>query len=483
MNPTDDQTSLNSAPLRVLIVDDNAAIHSDFRKILGAEAVSQGHLDEVEQALFGNSATTMARAAFRLDSALQGQEALALVQKAAQENDPYALAFVDVRMPPGWDGIETLERIWRCCPELQAVICTAYSDYSWDDIVRRLAHSDGLLILKKPFDTIEVLQIAHALTRKWELARQARLRLEDLDRMVHERTQTLEHEIEKRGRVQEALRRAQKMEAVGCMAAGIAHEFNNLLTVIQGHAGLLRSRRAEPHAAGESVERIFQASQRAAALTHRLLSFSRQQPLQAKPLDLSVALTGLAPALRELLGERCRLEIECAPHLPALRADPSGFEDIIVNLALNARDAMPQGGTVRLVAQSVELDNAAISQNPDARPGRFIGLSVSDTGCGMTPEVMSRIFDPFYTTKELGKGAGLGLSTVHAIVRQHQGWVEVSSEEGRGSIFRVLLPVPEGASENALPGRSRRQGPAPSPRLEDEDNLQLSGTTVELAPG
>jgi CheY-like chemotaxis protein len=176
---------------RILIVDDNPSIHEDFRKILGGRTDTHSRLDNIEAELFGAPAETGDRAGFRIESAHQGQEALAKVQQALQDGDPYVLAFVDVRMPPGWDGIETLERIWQCAPELQAVICTAYSDYSWDEMTRRLGQTDNLLILKKPFETVEVLQLAHALTQKWKLARQAKLRMEDLDRMVRQRTEEL----------------------------------------------------------------------------------------------------------------------------------------------------------------------------------------------------------------------------------------------------------------------------------------------------
>ncbi len=202
-----------NAPPRILIVDDNASIHEDFRKILGKQGASENRLSDAERALFGGPSQQVERAVFRVDSAYQGQEALELVQRSLRENDPYAMAFVDVRMPPGWDGIETLEHIWQCYPELQTVICTAYSDYSWDDVIRRLGQTDKMLILKKPFEMVEVLQLAHALTQKWALARQAKLRMEDLDRMVRERTQELvgtnqklQQEIEERTRIQEALR-------------------------------------------------------------------------------------------------------------------------------------------------------------------------------------------------------------------------------------------------------------------------------------
>ena len=198
---------------RILIVDDNPSIHDDFRKILGSRSEAQSRLDDVEAALFGQSDASSERIGFRIESAHQGQEALKLVQQAEKAGDPFVMAFVDVRMPPGWDGVETLEQIWKCSPNLQAVICTAYSDYSWDDMTRKLGQSDNLLILKKPFETVEVLQLAHALTQKWSLGRQAKLRMEDLDRMVRQRTEELvsaneklQQEIEGRVRAQEELR-------------------------------------------------------------------------------------------------------------------------------------------------------------------------------------------------------------------------------------------------------------------------------------
>ncbi|HWH71710.1 MAG TPA: ATP-binding protein, partial [Candidatus Sulfotelmatobacter sp.] len=475
-----EQPSTDSS--RILIIDDNAAIHNDFRKILGAQAAARSQLDDVEKALFGNATVQIERSGFRIDSAYQGQEALAMVQHALQANDPYAMAFVDVRMPPGWDGIETLERLWKCAPELQAVICTAYSDYSWDDITRRFGQTDSLLILKKPFDTVEVLQLAHALTKKWALARQARLRLEDLDRMVGERTRELQAKQEEHLRLEAQLRQAQKMEAIGCLSAGVAHEFNNLLTVIQGHADLLRGKPADTRMAGESVERITQASQRAASLTRQLLAFSRKQPMQFKPVQLSTTVQRLRKMLGQLIAEPYQLCLECAVPLPAIRADEGNMEQILINLVLNARDAMPKGGAIRIRTSAFQLDEAAARLHPEARPGQFVCLTVTDTGCGMAPELLGRIFDPFFTTKEVGKGTGLGLSTVHGIVRQHQGWIQVTSQLGQGSSFQVFLPVWEGAPESGPTPLStlNSQLPTPLPRgagetvllVEDESSVR-----------
>ena len=183
-------TSLIEPNHRILVIDDNKAIHDDLRKILLGEVEAQAHLQDDEAILFGVEAVPITR--FEIDSAYQGHEGLSKLEQALAEERPYALAFVDVRMPPGWDGIETITRLWQVYPNLQVVVCTAYSDYSWNDIHRRLGMSENLLILKKPFDNIEVIQLAHALTRKWLVGRQAQARLEDLDRMVALRTAELE---------------------------------------------------------------------------------------------------------------------------------------------------------------------------------------------------------------------------------------------------------------------------------------------------
>jgi len=172
---------MNSTNRRILVIDDNQAIHQDFRKILGPGRGTTSDLALTEGLLFGDAPPTESQGVFEIDSAFQGQEGLALIQKSLEEKRPYAMAFVDVRMPPGWDGIETTARIWQEYPDLQVVVCTAYSDYSWEGMLAKLGHSDRLVILKKPFDNIEVLQLAGALTEKWHLYQQAKGKLDDLD--------------------------------------------------------------------------------------------------------------------------------------------------------------------------------------------------------------------------------------------------------------------------------------------------------------
>jgi len=182
---------MNINPLknhRILVIDDNRSIHDDFRKILVKASQLPNDLSEDEAALFGDEEQIFAWPKFEIDSAYQGQEGLSLIEKSLLEGRPYALAFVDVRMPPGWDGIETTCKIWEKYPDLQVVICTAYSDYSWEEMLRTLGYSDRMVILKKPFDNIEVLQLAIAMTEKWRLLQHAKLRLDDLEKMVHDRT-------------------------------------------------------------------------------------------------------------------------------------------------------------------------------------------------------------------------------------------------------------------------------------------------------
>jgi signal transduction histidine kinase/CheY-like chemotaxis protein/HAMP domain-containing protein len=237
------------------------------------------------------------------------------------------------------------------------------------------------------------------------------------------------------------LRQSQKMESIGQLAAGVAHDFNNMLTVIQGHSGMMLARTNLPPEPLACVQAIYFAAERAAGLTRQLLMFSRKNVMTPKPLDLREVVSDLSKMLKRMLGETVTLEFNPPPELPLVLADAGMVEQVMMNLAVNARDAMPGGGTVTISTDTVELNDAYAQTHPEARLGAFVCLRVSDTGCGMDSATKARIFEPFFTTKEVGKGTGLGLATVYGIVKQHEGWIEVSSEVGKGTTFNVFFPA------------------------------------------
>ena len=236
------------------------------------------------------------------------------------------------------------------------------------------------------------------------------------------------------------LRQAQKMEAVGRLAGGIAHDFNNLLTVIMGRSQLQLMRLSSDDPLRRDLNLIEQTSRRASVLTRQLLAFSRKQVLQPEVLDLNALVEGLAPMLRRVIGEDIDTVIVPGSELGTVVADPGQLEQVIMNLAVNARDAMPDGGRLVIETANVVLDDAFAQTHAGAHRGPFVMLSVLDTGVGMTPEVRAHVFEPFFTTKEAGQGTGLGLATVYGIVKQHDGYIALESAPGQGAVFSVYLP-------------------------------------------
>jgi len=246
---------------------------------------------------------------------------------------------------------------------------------------------------------------------------------------------------EEKKKMQAQLFQAQKMDSIGTLAGGVAHDFNNLLTVIVGHADFAMSATEQGQRAYLSLKEIHRAAMRAADLTHQLLLFSRKQPMDLIPLNLNDTVEGLLKMLGRLIGEDVRIETRLAPELWTVRADAGNMEQTLMNLALNARDAMPAGGTLTIATSNELVGQEYCALYPYARPGRFVCLSIADTGAGMTPEVMAQAFEPFFTTKGMGKGTGLGLSVVYGIVKQHEAWINVRSEPGKGSAFHIFLPA------------------------------------------
>ena len=272
-------------------------------------------------------------------------------------------------------------------------------------------------------------------------------------------------------------RHAQKLESVGQLAAGVAHDFNNILTVIQGYSDHLLSRNPETPGLTNPLKQISNASRRAAALTRQLLTFSRRQVLQTTVLDLNVVVKNISGMLPRLLGEHILVDIQYAPKLPTLDADTGMLEHIIMNLAVNARDAMPKGGKLTISMQSHVITEEYVKTHSEARVGSAVSLSVMDNGSGMSRETLSRIFEPFFTTKEVGKGTGLGLATVYGIVKQHSGWIEVRSELGQGTTFQIFLPASgkctESSAESSTPTAVTRGSNETVLLVEDEPSLRV----------
>ena len=296
--------------------------------------------------------------------------------------------------------------------------------------------------------------VAHRITlfnatdrRKYErellaARRKAEQATEDLRRLNETLEERVAHEVAERMKAEEALRQAQKMEAIGQLTGGIAHDFNNLLTIIVGNIELLQRRLPEgSDRLLRAAEHAMDATRRAATLTQRLLAFSRRQPLDPKPIDVNKLVAGMSDLLRRTLGEGVVLETVLAGGLWRSQADPNQLENAILNLAVNARDAMPDGGRLTIETANARLDEAYVQALPEpVPPGQYVLVAVSDTGMGMDKATQDKVFEPFFTTKEAGKGTGLGLSQVYGFVRQSNGHVRIYSEPGEGTTIKIYLP-------------------------------------------
>ncbi len=288
-------------------------------------------------------------------------------------------------------------------------------------------------------------------------------------------------DISDRKRLEEQLGQAQRMESIGQLAGGIAHDFNNILTVIQGNASLLLSDENFPPTYNEAVQQIAQSSTFAAGLTRQLLVFSRKQMIQRTALDVNGVIQQTSRLLRRVIGEDISLEVQPTVNLPPIFADNGMIEQVLLNLVVNSRDAMPRGGRLTITAGLVDRDETYRRRVPQALAGRFVCIAVADTGSGIPTDIMPRIFDPFFTTKEVGKGTGLGLATVYGIVQQHQGWIELDSTVGVGTEFRVHFPcIAETAAAPAPPVADETRAPRTETILvvEDEALVRLTSCTI-----
>ncbi len=432
---------------RILIIDDNQAIHADIRKILcPSNGAINAQLDELEAELLGTSPSTRRTVAkFALDSAYQGREGLTLVQNAIAEQRPYALAFVDVRMPPGWDGVETTLELWKADPQLQVVICTAFSDYSWDDMLAKIGGNDRLVILKKPFDSIEVLQLANALSEKWNLIRKAAAHAADLERRVQERTSALEtanatlhQEIARRAQIEADLKKAKDSaesadRAKSAFLANMSHEIRTPMNGVIGMASLLMDTPLTTEQR-DLTTTLAQSGEGLLAIINDILDFSKIEAgqLTLESIDFNLGEQLQIPIdLQSDVAAKKRVELifNLDQQLPEnLCGDPLRLRQILLNLMSNAVKFTATGEVI--------LNVARVSDHADHV---FVRFEVHDTGIGMSPEVQAALFRPFMqadssTTRKYG-GTGLGLAICRRLVELMHGEIGVTSEAGKGSTF------------------------------------------------
>ncbi|HEX5050349.1 MAG TPA: response regulator [Planctomycetota bacterium] len=460
---------------RVLLIDDNEAIHRDFRKILTPPAMASADLLAAEAALFGAPTSGGERVQFELVTASQGEAGYELAKQAAAAGRPFAMAFVDVRMPPGWNGLETIERIWAELPDVEMVICTAFSDFSWEETLRRLGRTDRLLIVKKPFDQVEVLQIASALTHKWNLEQQARRTLSDLSSLVSERTHDLElardsllamnHDLVAARDAAEAANRSKTM-----FLANISHELRTPMTAIIGYADELQEHMSARGAAlpeREALETIRRNANHLVAIINDLLEISKMDTgklvVERGPCDALSILNEVILLLQpKAAAKQVTLACEYASAVPGrIVTDPLRLRQILLNLLDNAIK-FTQRGEVHVGVRLQAADEPRLV------------IAVRDSGVGISDETIERLFQPFAqadssTSRRFG-GTGLGLAISRQLAHLLGGAIDVHSEPDVGSTFTLSLPtgdldgVPMLGSPSDLPpagAASARPDPVP----------------------
>jgi two-component system NtrC family sensor kinase len=439
------ETRPTAQAYRILIVDDNPSIHDDFRRIFAADVPHRSDLDDLAASVFGlPSAPQSPR--FSLDHASQGQAALARVVAAREAKTPYALLFMDVRMPPGWDGVEAAARVLESDPDVHVVLCTAYPERSWRNRVEQLPSRERVLVLKKPFDIVEVQQLACALCEKWLYAQRDRARLHDLERSVTAQqgelaaaADSLRQEIATRTLVESRLRKAERLEGLGRLAAGLCHEINNPLSYIVTSAELMHDELAElgenvPSGAQQELDQLLNAislgASRITRLVRNIRMFARHSEATAEVVELDQAIETAVGMIQPQLSPHVEIAVETSRAVPVL-GRRFELEQVLINLVENALHAMAEQHDpvprVLITARQVDADTIAID--------------VADTGPGIDDGIIDQIFDPFFTTKPVNKGTGLGLSICHTLIADMGGTIDVHNGEDHGAVFTVTLPV------------------------------------------
>ncbi|MFA6108250.1 MAG: response regulator [Candidatus Latescibacterota bacterium] len=442
---------------RILVVEDESIVALDIQSRLG-------------------------RMGFEVPAvAATGAEALAAAESLRPD-----LVLMDILLQEGSDGVETAA-ILRDRLDVPVVFLTAHSDEATLNRAK-LTGPHGYVL--KPFKDRELYTTIEVALTKHQNERRLRQGHAELELRVAERTAELARVNEElrrqigerqqaaavRAQLEDQLRQAQKMEALGRLAGGVAHDFNNMLTIINGYSELILDRLPAGDPLLADVTAIREAGERAAGLTAELLAFGRRQVLDYRVLDLAVEVPRTCTMVQRLIGEDIELTTAIPPGPHCVKTDPEGLVRILINLAANARDAMPQGGRLEIEVGEVELDAAYAQTHLEAMPGRYVRLRVRDSGCGMSEEVRVRIFEPFFTTKPKGQGSGLGLSVVYGVVNQSGGHVEVVSAPGAGTTVDVYLPrqtpvVPATTKPSTTPEPSRAGTGAETVLLVEDDDV------------
>ena len=476
-----------ATPRRVLVVDDNQNIRADFAKIFEQGAPTA--LDAVEQEIFGLPSSTDLWRAFELDFAASGEEAAAEAKAAFEAGSPYLMAFIDVQMPPGWDGVRTASELRRIDPRVEIVLCTAYSSYSWEDMVEQLGSGDRFLVLKKPFDPIEVRQLAYSVTDKWMLSRVNESYRRELEDKVAARTAEVAHanlqlqgEMASRIAAEQQLGAAQKFEALGRLAAAIGHEINNPLTYVisnlefctteiqtlgpevpRATVDLLAEALGEASSGAERVRRIVQEVRR--------FSFKPNDTLGA--VDVRASIEAVIRMVGNVVRHRATVTVVHGD-VPFIAAERYKLEQVLLNLIVNASQAFPTGDV---------LDNEVRVATRHGGAGEVI-IEVGDNGCGIAEADLGSVFDPFFTTREVGEGTGLGLSICRNIIEGFGGRILLSSRVGVGTTVQVVLqaaPATAPSTEANNPPESPA-GSRPSRILIVDDEPMIIRTLRRLMP-
>ncbi len=455
----------------ILIVDDQESIHEDFRKVLMQEEEKSPELESLKTEILEISDEKSLLPDYELDSAFQGKEALARVKRAGKKSQRYALCFMDVRMPPGWDGIETIGRIWEVDPDIQVVICTAYADYSWEDIYKEFGPRESLVFLRKPFDSTEVRQLASTMTQKWNLMQQARLKMDQLEELVHQRTEKLEEAHEKIRQYNEQLEqmldertreliRSERQAVVGQMVQGIVHNLNNPLMSSSMSAAIIR-KALNDFSAKEYKSAEEELDECRSVVENVLGKLSYIEKSNSKMNKMTSSL--LTKSRSDISEKRETVDLNdlVRRELDFLQADYVFKHDVEKTIVLDKRplpvNMVP--GEIAQVFQNL-VRNAIDAMHGMAKPslsihtfpdGKWVRLKVTDSGPGIADTNIDKIFSPFFTTKttirENGEksdeptGTGLGLWMCQEILENLGGSIEAENSPEHGAIFTVTIPA------------------------------------------